>query len=182
VSGSFSSCSWLCRLAILAVIVGSFSGCAHPRREVSPVDIRDSTFQLVSAYIVSFNVPAEDTAKVLRSITDRYPLQYGDYEHVAFRSAAGVEQFRPLKGSRAGEQVELSEVPTTRVTFAIPQSTDVLRKVVAAIREAHPYEEPVIQIHAGWISRAKHEGEESNPNRWWNRPPAAEPSASRSSQ
>ena len=143
-------------------------GCGQPQKEASPVDIQDSTFRLTAAYVVAFNVPTESAARVLQSITDSYPLPYGSYDRVAFRSATGVEQFRPLKGSKAGEQAQISEVPTTRITFAIPQNADTLKKVVAAIRATHPYEEPVIQIEAGWVSQAKHEGEESNPNRWWN--------------
>lgn len=149
-------------------------GCAQPEKRTSPVDIQDSTFRLMPAYIVSFNVPTEKAAKVLRSVTDSYPLQYGSYDRVAFRSAVGVEQFRPVKGSKAGEQAEISEIPTTRITFAVEEEPAALQKVVAAIRAAHPYEEPVIQIQPGWISQAKHEGEESNPNRWWNQPKPAE--------
>ncbi len=176
-SGSSGKYRDLYYVAALTVILAFLPGCTRPQKQVSPSDIQDSTFRLVPAYIVSFNVPAEYTAKVLQSITAAYPLQYGSYDQVAFRSAAGVEQFRPLKGSKAGEQLKISEVPTTRVTFAIPEDTTVLQKVVAAIRVAHPYEEPVIQIRAGWISQAKHEGEESNPNRWWNQPDGVQPSA-----
>jgi hypothetical protein len=163
------------KVAILAGCLLVLFGCTRSQKETSPVDIQDSTFRLIPAYIVSFNVPSESAAKVLRQVTDTYPLQYGDYDQVAFRSATGIEQFRPLKGSKAGEQPTISEAPTTRITFAIPEDTTVLHKVVAAIRMAHPYEEPVIQIRAGWLSQAKHEGEESNPNRWWNQPKPAEP-------
>ncbi len=156
------------KVAITAGCVLVLFGFAGAPRKASPADIQDSTFRLIPAYIVSVNVPSENAAKVLRQVTDAYPLQYGDYDQVAFRSATGVEQYRPLKGSTAGEQSKISETPTTRITFAIPEDTAVLKKVVAAIRVAHPYEEPVVQVRAGWISQAKHEGEESNPNRWWN--------------
>jgi hypothetical protein len=169
-------------LTVLAIGLLFLFGCAQARREPSPIDIQDSTFRLIPAYVVSFNVPTESAAKVLRQITDTYPLPYGSYDQVAFRSATGIEQFRPLKGSKAGEQAKISEVPTTRITFSIPEQTGVLQKVVAAIRTAHPYEEPVIQIQPGWISQAKHEGEESNPNRWWNQIRPAEQAAPRSTQ
>jgi hypothetical protein len=167
---------------VAAVSLLFLLGCSQVRNDASPTDIQDSTFQLATAYVVAFNVPTEYVARVLQSITDSYPLQYGNYEEVAFRSATGVEQFRPLKGSKAGEQAKISEVPTTRITFAIPQKTDALQKVVAAIRAAHPYEEPVIQIEAGWVSHARHEGEESNPNRWWNQTKPAQQATPRSGQ
>lgn len=118
--------------------------------------------------MVSVNVPSEAVEKVLHSITDAFPLVYGKYDQVAFRSATGVEQFRPLRGSRSGQQARLSEVPTTRITFALPEDVDTLHKVIAAIRYSHPYEEPVIHVETGWMSRAKPGGDESNPNRWWN--------------
>ena len=82
----------------------------------------------------------------------------------------GVEQFRPLQGSRAGEQAVLSEVPTTHITFAILENVNILHKVIAAARYTHPCEEPVIHVETGWMSRAKPAGDGSNPNRWWHQP------------
>jgi hypothetical protein len=165
------------RRGLQLVVVGVFSfltvTCSSMGRQItnaSPAGIEDKTFRLVPAYIVSVNVPFDAAERVMNKITDSVPLKYGSYDHVAFRSATGVEQFRPLKGSRAGEQPGLSEVPTYRITFAIPEDDDTLHKVVAAVRYAHPYEEPVLHVEAGWMSQANHDGEESNPNRWWNKP------------
>jgi len=107
--------------------------------------------------------------RVLDSLTSVVPLVYGKYDRVAFRSASGVEQFRPLTGSHAGAQEELSEYNTTRVSFSIPQDSETLRKTIDAIRNFHPYEEPVINVQEGWTSRSKGKGDETNPNRWWNR-------------
>jgi hypothetical protein len=168
---------WI-RIAVIALLT---TACSSTGRQMPnqmpgmlPAAIEDSAFRLEPAYIVSVNVPSESAEKVLRSITDSVPLEYGKYDHVAFRSATGVEQFPPLQGSRAGEQAVLSEVPTTRITFAIPEDFNLLHKVIAAIRYAHPYEEPVVHVEAGWMSRAKASGDESNPNRWWNQPQSSE--------
>src|SRR5215467_1965099 len=164
--------SRLIQIALFGLFTAACSFTARPTLKptlnTSPGAIEDNSFRLERAYIVSVNVPTEAVKKVLRSITDAFPLPYGRYDQVAFRSATGVEQFRPLQGSRAGEQESLSEVPTTRITFAIPEDVDALHKVVAAIRYAHPYEEPVVHVESGWMSKAKTGGEESNPNRWWN--------------
>jgi hypothetical protein len=160
---------WI-QITLIGLLTAACSSTGHQTPKMSPAAIEDKEFQLEPAYIVSVNVPSEAAEKVLRSITDSVPLEYGKYNHVAFRSATGVEQFRPLQGSRAGEQAMLSEVPTTRITFAIPEDVNILHKVIAACRYAHPYEEPVVHVETGWMSRAKAGGDESNPNRWWNQP------------
>ena len=157
-------------LELVLIVVCSFltTTCSSTGRQTtnaSHAGIEDKTFRLEPAFIVSVNVPCDAATKVMNSVTNSVPLRYGNYDHVAFRSAAGVEQFRPLQGSRAGEQTGLSEVPSYRITFAIPEDNDSLRKVVAAIRHAHPYEEPVIHVVTGWMSQAKQGGEEANPNR-----------------
>ncbi len=157
-------------IVVFSLLTVTCSSTGRQITNASPAGIEDKTFRLVPAYIVSVNVPCDAAEKVMKTVTDSVPLRYGSYDHVAFRSATGVEQFRPLRGSRAGEQQGLSEVPTYRITFAIPEDDNTLHKVVAAVRDAHPYEEPVLHVEAGWISQANHGGEESNPNRWWNNP------------
>ena len=163
---------WI-QIAVIGLLTASCSSTGRQIPKMSPTAIADKAFGLEPAYIVSVNVPSEAAEKVLGSITNSVPLEYGKYDHVAFRSATGVEQFRPRQGSRAGEQAVLSAVPTTRITFAIPEDVDILHKVIAAARYAHPYEEPVVHVETGWVSRAKPAGDESNPNRWWNRPQAS---------
>ena len=160
---------WI-QVAVIALLTTACSSSGRQMPKSSPAAIEDKAFRLETAFIVSVNVPSESAEKVLRSITDSVPLEYGKYDRVAFRSATGVEQFRPLQGSRAGEQAVLSEVPTTRITFAIPEDVNLLQKVIAAARYAHPYEEPVVHVESGWMSRAKASSDESNPNRWWNQP------------
>ena len=161
------SLKWI-QIAVLGLFTVACSSTGPQIPKTSPAAIDDQAFRLEPAYIVSVNVPSEAAEKVLASITNSVPLEYGKYDHVAFRSATGVEQFRPLQGSRAGEQTGLSELPTTRITFAIPEDVTLLHKAIAAARYAHPYEEPVIHVETGWMSRAKPAGDESNPNRWWN--------------
>lgn len=174
--------SQLIQIAVFGLLTATCSSTGRQIPKMSPAAIEDKTFRLEPAYIVSVNVPSEAAEKVLRSVTDSVPLEYGKYDHVAFRSAIGVEQFRPLQGSRAGEQALSSEVPTTRITFAIPEDVDILHKVVGAVRYAHPYEEPVVHVETGWMSQAKHVGDESNPNRWWNQPKTSSEKKSGSQQ
>jgi hypothetical protein len=165
-------------ITMLAVIAASASSCSTEGDRLTPAgtasavstdDIKGESFQLERVYLVSVNIPDEDVTRVLDSLTSVVPLVYGKYDRVAFRSASGVEQFRPLSGSRAGAQEELSEYETVRVSFSIPQDPETLRKTIDAIRNSHPYEEPVINVQEGWTSRATGKEDETNPNRWWNR-------------
>jgi dinuclear metal center YbgI/SA1388 family protein len=69
----------------------------------------------------------------------------GDYERAAFTSE-GVGTFRPLTGARPaiGRVGETERVAETRIEMVAPAS--VLPAVVAALRAAHPYEEPAFDV------------------------------------
>jgi hypothetical protein len=132
-------------------------------------------FRLEPVYVITVHVPDADVERVLAGIVATAPLRYGPFDQVAFLSASGIEQFRPRQGSRAGEQAYASRVATTRITFSIGREPELLRAVLAAIRDRHPYEEPVLFVTASYASRATRDlAEDHNPNRWWNREPPAE--------
>jgi len=99
---------------------------------------------LEPVYLIDANIPTEDVDAVLKSVTEAVSLAYGTYDSVR-------------------------RVPTSRVSFSIPKDPAVLDKAIAAIRLAHPYEEPVVNVRDGWASRARGKGDEDNPHRWWNR-------------
>lgn len=105
---------------------------------------------------------------MLKAVVSKVDLEYGKYDQVAFLDAAGLEQFRPMEGSKAGRRAEAVRVPTTNVSFSVPYDLGVLKKALDAVRFAHSYEEPVIYVSEVWRSRASG-GDGSNPNRWWNR-------------
>jgi hypothetical protein len=158
---------------------------ASPSSAVSTDDVRSETFRLERTYLIEVNIPTQDAdgkpadnvRKVLDALTASVPLVYGKYDHVAFRSAPGIEQFRPLAGSRAGAQQGLSEFQTVRVSFSIPRDAGTLRKTIEAIRYVHVYEEPVINVQEGWASRVTGKGDTNNANKWWNQSGKATPKA-----
>jgi len=134
----------------------------------SPADeFTADPFRLERVYVVTVHIPNPELEKVLEAITAAVPLDYGFYDQVAYLDAPGLEQFRPREGSKGGLQDKAGRSPTTRVSLSIPRDTNALAKVLAAIRHAHSYEEPVIYIHEAWRSRTT-DRDESNPNRWWN--------------
>src|SRR5438128_1238518 len=65
----------------------------------------------------------------------------GDYSHCSF-ATAGTGQFRPLAGAHPtiGQVGKLERVAETRLEMVLPRARRA--GVVAALRAAHPYEEP----------------------------------------
>ena len=69
----------------------------------------------------------------------------GDYSHCSF-ATAGTGQFKPLAGAHPtiGEVGRLERVAETRLEMVLPRSRRAA--VVAALRAAHPYEEPAFDV------------------------------------
>jgi hypothetical protein len=69
----------------------------------------------------------------------------GDYSHCSF-ATAGTGQFRPLPGAHPtiGEVGKLERVAETKLEMVLPR--DRRAAVVAALRAAHPYEEPAFDV------------------------------------
>jgi len=136
----------------------------------SPGDIAGATYRMERAYRVEVHVPNVEIEAVLKSVVAEVGLEYGKYDQVAFLDAAGLEQFRPMEGSKAGKRAEAGRVLTTNVSFSVPHDAGILKKALDAVRYVHSYEEPVIYVSEVWRSRATG-GDGTNPNRWWNRKP-----------
>jgi dinuclear metal center YbgI/SA1388 family protein len=71
--------------------------------------------------------------------------QIGNYSHCSFASA-GTGQFKPLTGANPtiGEVGQLERVAETRLEMVLPRHRRAA--VVAALRAAHPYEEPAFDL------------------------------------
>jgi dinuclear metal center YbgI/SA1388 family protein len=69
----------------------------------------------------------------------------GDYSHCSF-ATAGTGQFRPLDGANPtiGTVGRLERVPETKLEMVLPRGRRAA--VVAALRAAHPYEEPAFDV------------------------------------
>ncbi|MGE3285414.1 MAG: Nif3-like dinuclear metal center hexameric protein [Pseudonocardia sp.] len=69
----------------------------------------------------------------------------GDYSHCSF-ATAGTGQFRPLEGAHPtiGTVGRLERVPETKLEMVLPRGRRAA--VVAALRAAHPYEEPAFDV------------------------------------
>jgi hypothetical protein len=90
-------------------------------------------------------VPPEYADAVLDAIASAGGGTIGEYTHCSFTSI-GTGRFKPSAAANpaVGEKGEINTVEEVRIeTFC---NRSVAKAVVAAIRKAHPYEEPVIYL------------------------------------
>ncbi|GAB4575999.1 MAG: NIF3 1 [Anaerolineae bacterium] len=95
--------------------------------------------------MIVVTVPPDAVDAVLDAIAGAGGGVIGNYTHCAFTSA-GAGRFKPEAGAtpHVGAVEEINSVDEVRIeTFAGRAQA---KAVVAAIRAAHPYEEPVIYI------------------------------------
>lgn len=92
-------------------------------------------------------VPVEATPTVLDALFAAGAGRVGAYQECAFL-VRGRGQFRPVEGARPviGQLDELEYVDEDRVEVSLPRR--IRGDVVAALRAAHPYEEPVFHVLA----------------------------------
>ncbi len=95
--------------------------------------------------VLVFYAPRDATESVLQAVFGAGAGAIGDYEECAFVTH-GTGQFRPVRGARPalGRLDEVTHVEEDRVELVLPRG---LRGgVVAALRAAHPYEEPAFHV------------------------------------
>lgn len=95
--------------------------------------------------IITF-VPIKDADKVRQAMGDAGAGILGNYHHASF-STRGVGRFIPDKGAHPtmGEVGKMSEVDEERIEVIC--EGEKVKNVVAAIKQAHPYEEVPIEVY-----------------------------------
>lgn len=95
--------------------------------------------------VLVFYVPTADTDRVLAAVFAAGAGSIGDYRDCAF-VAPGTGQFRPLAGASPaiGSVGDLEHVAENRVEVVLLRRRRT--EVVAALRAAHPYEEPAFHV------------------------------------
>ena len=106
--------------------------------------------------LVAF-VPDADLAAVSDAVFAAGGGKIGGYERCSFRTP-GTGTFLGAAGTNptVGESGRLEQVPELRVEFVVPEAA--LSGAAAALRAAHSYEEPAIDIYALKPERAGGEG------------------------
>jgi hypothetical protein len=91
-------------------------------------------------------VPAEALEATRAAVFDAGGGRIGDYERCSWYTAGtgtflGGEETEPALGERGREE----HVPELRVETVVPE--DRVEEAVAALRAAHPYEEPAYDLY-----------------------------------
>jgi hypothetical protein len=97
-------------------------------------------------YKIVMYVP-ESHAEILReAIGNAGAGKIGNYSHCTF-TMKGTGRFKPLEGAHPmiGEVGTLEEVPEERIETICEEA--VLKDVLKAIQEVHPYEEPATDVY-----------------------------------
>ncbi|MZR63936.1 YqfO family protein [Alcanivorax sp. DP30] len=96
-------------------------------------------------YKLCFYVPESHVELVKRAVFAAEAGHIGNYDSCAFQ-VRGEGQFRPLDGSQPflGQQGEVEKVAEYRVETIVTAAN--LQAAISALRLAHPYEEPAIDL------------------------------------
>jgi hypothetical protein len=99
----------------------------------------------VSLDVLVVYVPVPDTERVLAALFEAGAGAIGDYRECAWVTE-GTGQFRPVQGAdpAVGTVGELEKVAENRIEVVLPRGRR--RETVAALRRAHPYEEPAFHV------------------------------------
>ena len=96
-------------------------------------------------YKLGFYVPASHLEQVKAALFTAGAGRIGNYDSCCWQTP-GQGQFRALEGSRPylGQQGKVETIEEYRVELVFDAS--LLEPVVAALRRAHPYEEPAFVV------------------------------------
>lgn len=90
-------------------------------------------------------VPREQSESLKNALFKAGAGRIGNYDSCCFE-IAGRGQFRPLSGSNphVGQHDSIEVVEEHRLEMVC--SPDLIRQVIAALKEAHPYETPAYHV------------------------------------
>ncbi len=96
-------------------------------------------------YKLCVYVPASHLEQVKQALFDAGAGRIGDYDSCCWQ-AAGQGQFRPLAGADPfiGSQGNIEAVEEYKVELVCDDA--LITSAVAALKQAHPYEEPAYQV------------------------------------
>ncbi|WP_138933173.1 hypothetical protein [Roseovarius arcticus] len=125
-------------------------------------------------WVVTIDTPTGGVEPVLIALGKELPLTQGPYDNCMFVRENGYQRFRALEGSHAGAEGTIQKTAAQQIVFSLPCDPDLLRRAFDVIFSVHVNEEPTIRVEEVWGSRSKLLDDKDNPNRYWNRPDAAE--------
>ena len=96
-------------------------------------------------YKLVFYVPVDDLEKVKSAVFSTGAGKIGEYDQCCWQ-VMGQGQFRPLEDSQPsiGKRHQLTKVDEYRVELVC--ADELVAAAVAALKKAHPYEEPAYDV------------------------------------
>ena len=100
----------------------------------------------MKTYKIVVFVPEEQGERLRAAMGEAGAGRIAKYDHCSFTSR-GIGRFRPMAGANPaiGEVGRLEQVAEERIEMVCAEES--LRDALAAIRRAHPYEEPAIDVY-----------------------------------
>ena len=142
-----SSQPWIAQSVYMPMIPAA-AGISNGQRPLAGANWHDGTMKIHA--LVAYS-PATHTDLVLKAIGDAGAGRLGNYSHCSFVSP-GTGRFTPLPGASPfiGQAGTAEEVAEDRIECVVEEG--LLGAVVAALRAAHPYEEPAFMTWPveGW--------------------------------
>jgi hypothetical protein len=94
---------------------------------------------------IATTVPHEDADKIRKALGEAGAGSIGDYRYCSF-SITGKGRFMPTEQAdpHIGEANKLELVEEEQIEVICER--DKAKQVIAALRKAHPYEEPIIDV------------------------------------
>lgn len=134
---------------------------------IQGLDVGAATLE--AEWMITIDTPESGVSHVLRALEENIPLVQGPYDCCSFIRTSGVQRFRCLEGSHAGDEGAIRQTTASQIIVSIPQDKELLLEVFEVVLKSHVNEEPTIRVQAVWGSRSKQVNDKSNPNRYWNR-------------
>jgi hypothetical protein len=96
-------------------------------------------------YKIIVHVPENAAIAFRNAIGEAGAGKLGNYSHCSF-TYKGIGRFKPNDGANPhiGESGKLEEVPEESVEISLTE--DLMPNVIKAIYQAHPYEEPALEV------------------------------------
>jgi len=94
---------------------------------------------------IAVYVPSSHADKIREVLAESGAGRFNKYDYCSF-TTKGIGRFRPLKGAKPfiGKAGKVEKVSEERIeTICLKKN---LKKVLEAIKKAHPYEEPAIDV------------------------------------
>lgn len=97
-------------------------------------------------------VPESHADEVREALAESGCGRMGNYDFCSF-SSKGIGRFRPCEGANPfiGESGKIEEVEEERIETICPSES--LEGVLVAVKKAHPYEEPAVDVYPILINK-----------------------------